>query len=91
MSSLTLPRIPVTTLYGLAALVALVEAGVLWTSVHPHVPADYRAYYLDQSTTCLNEPVSGAYSNGAEIRTVSGYERVVANLRVCGFEGPVCD
>ena len=91
MSSLTLPRISGTALYGLAALVALFEAGVLWTSLHPHVPADYRAYYLDQSTTCLNEPVSGAYSNGAEIRTVSGSERLVANIRVCGFEGPVGD
>ena len=75
----------------LAALVVLFELGVTWVALHPHVPADYRAYYLDQTTTCLNEPVSGAYSNGAEIRTVSGSERLVANIRVCGFEGPVGD
>lgn len=78
-------------LYGIAGLVALFELGVTWVSLHPHVPADYRAYYLDQSTTCLNEPVSGAYSNGAELPTISGYERLVATIRVCGFEGPVGD
>ena len=91
MSSLALPRVSRTVLYGLAALVALFELGVSWISLHPHVPADYRAYYLAQTTTCLNEPVSGAYSNGAEIPTISGYERLVANIRVCGFEGPVGD
>ena len=91
MSSLALPRFNRTTLYGLAGLVALFELGVTWISLHPHVPPDYRAYYLDQSTTCLNEPVSGAYSNGAELPTVSGYERLVATIRVCGFEGPVGD
>ena len=91
MSSLALPRVSRTAIYGLAALVALFELGVSWISLHPHVPADYRAYYLAQTTTCLNEPVSGAYSNGAEIPTISGYERLVANIRVCGFEGPVGD
>jgi len=91
LSSLALPRLNGTALYGLAALVALFELGVTWVSLHPHVPADYRAYYLDQTTTCLNEPVSGAYSNGAELPTVSGYERLVATIRVCGFEGPVGD
>ena len=91
MSSLALPRVSRAALYSLAALVALFELGVSWISLHPHVPADYRAYYLAQTTTCLNEPVSGAYSNGAEIPTISGYERLVANIRVCGFEGPVGD
>jgi hypothetical protein len=71
--------------------VALFEAGSLWVSIHPHVPADYRAYYLDQSTTCLNEPVSGSYYNNTLLPTVSGYERTVAAIRVCGFEGPVGD
>jgi hypothetical protein len=91
LSSLALPRVPGTALYGLAALVALFELGVTWISLHPNVPADYRAYYLAQTTTCLNEPVSGAYSNGAELPTISGYERLVATIRVCGFEGPVGD
>jgi len=91
LSSLALPRLNGTALYGLAALVALFELGVTWVSLRPHVPADYRAYYLDQTTTCLNEPVSGAYSDGAELPTVSGYERLVATIRVCGFEGPVGD
>jgi len=72
-------------------LAALFEVGVLWASLHPHVSADYRAYYLDQSTTCLNEPVSGSYYNNTLLPTVSGYERTLKQIRVCGFEGPVGD
>lgn len=88
MSSLALPRLPGGALYGLAALVALFELGVAWVSLHPHVPPDYTAYYLSKTTTCLNEPVSGAYAYGTKIRTVSGYEALIKPIRVCGFEGP---
>jgi hypothetical protein len=76
-------------LYGIAGVVALFELGVTWLSLHPNVPADYRAYYLDQSTTCLNEPVSGDYMPGMTLRTVSGHESAVKAINVCGWEGPV--
>jgi hypothetical protein len=78
-------------LYGVAGLVALFELGVTWVALHPHVPADYRAYYLDRTTTCLNEPVAGTYSAGTEIPFRSGYEHAIAPLRVCGWEGPAGD
>ena len=46
-------------LYGVAGLVALFELGVTWVALHPHVPADYRAYYLDRTTTSHpQEPVA---------------------------------
>ena len=76
-------------LYAVAALVAVAELGVLWLSLHPSVPADYRAYYLDQSTTCLDEPVPGTYLPGMTLRTVSGHEAAVKSINVCGWEGPV--
>ena len=88
MSSFALPRVPGTALYGIAALVALFELGVGWVSIHPHVSADYRAYYLDKTTTCLNEPVLGSYAYGSEVRTVSGFETTIKPIRVCGWEGP---
>src|SRR5215475_10116069 len=78
-------------LYAAAAAVALFELGVAWLSLHPNVNADYRAYYLDQTTTCLNEPATGDYVFGTEVMFRSGYEKLVQPVRVCGWEGPVGD
>jgi hypothetical protein len=79
-------------LYAAAAVVALFELGVTWLALHPDVPADYRAYYLDQTTTCLNEPVNGSYSFGTEVTFRSSPDdRLIKPLRVCGWEGPVGD
>lgn len=86
-----MPRLPGPALYGLAALVALFELGVAWMSLHPNVPADYRAYYIDATTTCLNQPVSGAYAQGTLIPFTSGHEKLITPLRVCGWEGPAGD
>jgi hypothetical protein len=77
--------------YGAAALVAAFEMFVGWQALHPDVPANYRAYYLDQSTTCLDQPVSGDYAFGTEISFRSGSEKLVKPLKVCGWEGPVGD
>jgi len=79
-------------LYAAAGLVALFELGVTWLALHPDVPPDYRAYYLDRSTTCLDEPVNGSYSFGTEITFRSSPDdRLIAPVRVCGWEGPVGD
>jgi hypothetical protein len=91
LSSLALPRLPGPVLYGLAALLALFELGIAWQALHPNVPADYRAYYIDQSTTCLNQPVPGTYAQGIRIPFRSGYEKLITPLRVCGWEGPAGD
>ena len=74
--------------YALAALLALLELGVLWQALHPQVPPDYRAYYIDRTTTCMNQPMSGAYVLGTPIdfRTDNTKEN-----RPCGWEGPVGD
>ena len=91
MSSAALQRLPGSALYGLVALVALFEVGALWLALHPNVPSDYRAYYIDATTTCLNQPVSGAYAQGTLIPFRSGYEKLITPLRVCGWEGPAGD
>lgn len=91
MSSGAIPRLPAPALYSLAALVALFELGMSWVALHPNVPADYRAYYIDATTTCLNQPVSGAYAQGTRIPFISGYEKLITPLRVCGWEGPAGD
>lgn len=77
-------------IYGLAAALALGELAVVWLMVHPNVPPDYAAYYLDKTTTCLPQPVTGAYTLGTSIDFRSGGPDT-RELRPCGWEGPVGD
>lgn len=77
-------------IYGLAAALALGELTVVWLMVHPNVPPDYRAYYLDKTTTCLAQPVTGAYIMGTSVDFRSGGPDT-RELRPCGWEGPVGD
>lgn len=78
-------------LYGLVATVALFELAVFWLMLHPHVSADFRAYYIDRTTTCLNQPVPGTYALGETVDFLpTGLPAARAN-RVCGWEGPAGD
>ncbi|WP_375452151.1 hypothetical protein [uncultured Devosia sp.] len=76
--------------YGAVAVLALLELAIAWQAIHPDVPPDYRAYYIDQTTTCMRQPVSGAYSLGATIDFRSGGDDTT-ELRPCGWEGPAGD
>jgi hypothetical protein len=76
--------------YALVALLGAFELGVLWLAGHPDVPPDYRAYYIAQTTTCLNQPVSGAYGGGVISFLPDGGE-AARPIKVCGWEGPVGD
>ncbi len=67
MSSVTGFRIPLPAILALIALVAGFELWVAWLALHPQVSSDYRAYYIDQTTTCLNKPVSGLYTLGSTV------------------------
>jgi hypothetical protein len=91
LSSFALSRSSGPWLYTVAGIVALFELGVAWQALYPDVSANYRAYYLDQSTTCLDEPVSGAYAFGTELTFRSGFEKLDASVKDCGWEGPVGD
>ena len=57
--------------YGVVALAIAFELLVVWWMLHPQVPADYRAYYIDETTTCLNQPVSGDYVLGTKVSFLS--------------------
>lgn len=77
--------------YGVVALAIVFELAVAWLMLHPQVPADYRAYYIDHTTTCLNQPVSGDYSLGTTVSFRSDGVELAKPLRVCGWEGPAGD
>jgi hypothetical protein len=77
-------------LYAAVAGFALVELIIAWLALHPNVPDDYRAYYLDKTTTCLAQPVTGAYRLGTRVDFRSGGPNT-RELRPCGWEGPVGD
>ncbi|MGV3490824.1 MAG: hypothetical protein ACO1OG_05810 [Devosia sp.] len=79
------------TLYVLAAAVALFELVVFWLMLHPEVPPEYRAYYIDKTTTCLNHPVTGEYTLGTMIDFTGPVGASTRQNRVCGWEGPVGD
>ncbi|PXA98852.1 hypothetical protein DMC47_06575, partial [Nostoc sp. 3335mG] len=77
-------------LYALAALLALFELAVLWQALHPDVSDEYRAYYIDQTTTCLPQPVTGEYTLGTVLNFRSGGDNT-RELRPCGWDGPAGD
>jgi len=80
-----------TLTYGLVAIVALFELGVFWLMLHPNVSADYRAYFIDKTTTCLNQPVAGTYTLGKTIDFTPPGADDAKPVKVCGWEGPVGD
>lgn len=76
---------------GLIGVVALGELYVAWLALHPNVPPSYRAYYIDQSTTCLDKPVSGQYEMGSTVSFLPDDQTGARRLRVCGWDGPAGD
>ena len=76
--------------YALAAVLALFELAILWQALHPNVSADYRAYYIDRTTTCLPQPVTGEYALGTELNFRSEGDET-RELRPCGWTGPAGD
>lgn len=73
--------------YVLVALFGALELGVLWLALHPSVPPDYRAYYIDWTTTCMNQPVSGETDPVVVSFLPEGRKRAKL-IKACGWEGP---
>jgi hypothetical protein len=73
--------------YALAATLALGELVVFALALSPQVHPDYRAYYLDRSTTCLPRSPSGANTPGETITMRPGVVGV-RQVRGCGWQGP---
>lgn len=80
--------LPTAVAFGLAGAVALFELAVFFLMMHPQVSADYRAYYLDRTTTCLPEPVTGSYVLGTAISFRGDGAKQAAAIRSCGWFSP---
>ena len=74
-----------------AAAVAAIELYTAWLALHPQVGEDYRAYYIDHTTTCLDKPVSNRYALGSTISFLPENWRGAKALWVCGWDGPAGD
>lgn len=78
--------------YGLAAVLAMLELGILWQTLHPDVTPQYRAYYIDRSTTCLPQTVTGLYTVGTRMDfTSTGNVEAARETLPCGWENPNSD
>lgn len=77
--------------YALTALLLSVYALVLWWAAHPTVPDTYRAYYIDQTTTCMNQPVLGTYTLGTVVSYLPDGADIAKPTKPCGWEGPAGD
>ncbi len=77
--------------YAVVGLAIAFELTVVWVMLHPQVSPDYRAYYIDRTTTCLNQPVTGAYELGTTVSFLGDGLELAKPLRVCGWEGPAGD
>jgi hypothetical protein len=82
--------------YALAALLAGAEIVILGLALNPRVHPDYRAFYIDETTTCLNRDRIGSYSLGETISFLHlGKQRDMMkradSMKVCGWTGPTGD
>jgi hypothetical protein len=86
--------LPAPLKLGAYALTALLLAGyalVLWWAAHPDVPDTYRAYYIDQTTTCMDQPVPGTYRLGTLVSYLPDGLDAARPTKPCGWEGPAGD
>ncbi|RJT26024.1 hypothetical protein D3227_37610 [Mesorhizobium waimense] len=77
--------------YAVATVLAVSEIAVLALALNPKVDADYRAYYIDRTTTCLNRDAIGNYTLGQTVSFRSDGAKKAAGMIVCGWSGPVAD
>ncbi|WP_192247036.1 hypothetical protein [Mesorhizobium silamurunense] len=77
--------------YALAGALAAAEIVILALALSPNVNDDYRAYYIDKTTTCLNRDSVGRYTPGRTVSFRSDGARETTGMRVCGWSGPVAD
>jgi hypothetical protein len=83
------PRLPRFAAWSASAALFAAEAGILFLALRPEVHPDYRAFYIDRSTTCLNKEVAGTYRLGQTVSFRSDGSREAAPLKVCGWTGAV--
>ena len=77
--------------YALAAVLGAAEIIILALALNPNVNADYRAFYIDRTTTCLNRDATGSYTLGQTVSFRSDGARQAASIKVCGWSGSAGD
>lgn len=77
-------------LYWIAAVLLLaVEAAIVLLMLTPQVSADYRAYYLERSTSCWPRAVTGRYRLGQPVSFRDDPDgRAAIRHRQCGWIAP---
>jgi hypothetical protein len=90
LSELVRP-LPKLGAYALTALLLAAYALVLWWALHPTVPDNYRSYYIDQTTTCMDQPVAGTYTLGTVVSFLPDGAAAARPIKPCGWEGPAGD
>ena len=82
--------------YLLATLLAGAEIAILALALNPQVHADYRAFYIDKTTTCLNCDRVGSYTLGQTVsfrhlgKQTEAMKRA-ESMKVCGWTEPAGD
>jgi hypothetical protein len=77
--------------YALAAVLGAAEIIILALALNPNVNADYRAFYIDRTTTCLNRDATGSYTVGQTVSFRSDGAKQAASIKVCGWSGSAGD
>ena len=77
--------------YALAAVLGAAEIVILALALNPNVNADYRAFYIDRTTTCLNRDATGSYTLGQTVSFRSDGAKQAASIKVCGWSGSAGD
>jgi hypothetical protein len=70
-------------------LIAVFDLGVLYMVLRPNVSPEYRAYYIDRTSSCFPRVISGFYPLGEPVSFNSvhnGYNQ--DTIRWCGFLPP---
>jgi hypothetical protein len=80
---------PLPVTYGLAAAVAGFELFVLALALSPNVDPNYRAYFIDRTTTCLDKPIPATYLLGSTVSFLPDGKSAAEQIRVCGWTNPV--
>jgi hypothetical protein len=81
------PMVPLSLAYAFVAGLVLFELWAAWLMLHPNVSLQYRAYYIDHSTTCLPQPVSGEYRLGTPLSFRSDGNAQTKPVKACGWFG----
>lgn len=71
------------------ALIAVFDLGVLYMVLRPNVSPEYRAYYIDRTSSCFPRVISGFYPLGEPVSFTgahNGYNQ--DTIRWCGFLPP---